>query len=93
MKKLRILPGAAGIIALTATAGFVDGQREKETESFYRDRTTSVSAKLQMTIDGASPGDLIENKPNKYAYMVEIKHGSKLSRVLVDAATGKILLS
>jgi len=33
MKRLKILPGAAGLIALTATLGFVDGQRQLDAEA------------------------------------------------------------
>ena len=33
MKKYRILPGAAGIIALTATLGFVDRRHEIEIDN------------------------------------------------------------
>jgi len=93
MNKLRILPGAAGIIALTATIGFVDGQRETETEGFLRDKITLVSAQSGTTIDGASPGNRLDIKPDSSAYLVEIRHGNKFSRVLIDAATGKILLT
>jgi hypothetical protein len=93
MKKLRILPGAAGIIALTATIGFVDGQRESETESFSQNRITLVSAQSHKPNDGASPGNWQETHPDRSAYLVEIQRGNKLSRVLIDAVTGKILLS
>jgi hypothetical protein len=93
MNRLRILPGAAGIIALTATIGFVDGQRETEAESYTRDRITLVSAQSQTTVDGASPGNRLDIKPDSSAYLVEIRRGNKFSQVLVDAVTGKILLS
>jgi len=93
MNKLRILPGAAGIIALTATLGFVDGQREIEDEGILRDRDSFVSTQLQTTIVGASSGNSRQINQESSAYLVEIRHGEHVSQVLVDAVTGKILLS
>lgn len=49
MKRLRILPGAAGVIALTATIGFVDGKSKIELESFSRGRITLVRALTHIT--------------------------------------------
>jgi hypothetical protein len=92
MKRLRILPGAAGIIALTATIGFVDGQREIEPDSFTRDEVTHVRVLTHTGIAGAwsdSPGVT----PGGTAYLVKIKRGEISRDVLVDAVTGKILLS
>ena len=92
MKRLRILPGAAGIIALTATIGFVDGQREIEPDSFSRDEVTHVRVLTRTGIAGAlsdSPGA----KPGGPAYLVKIRRGEISRDVLVDAVTGKILLS
>ena len=93
MKKLRILPSAAGIIALTATIGFVDGQREVETESLSQDTITLLGARSQTTIVGASPEDRLDIKPDSPAYLVEIRRADRISHVLIDAVTGKILLS
>jgi len=93
MKNLRILPSAAGIIALTATIGFVDGQREVETENFSQDKVTLLGAKSHTTIVGASPDKHLDIKPDSPAYLVKIRSGSSFSHVLIDAVTGKILLS
>jgi hypothetical protein len=91
MKRLRILPGAAGIIALTATIGFVDGQREIESESYAKDEVTHVRVLTHIRIAGAlsdSPGVTPGG-----AYLVKIKRGGISRDVLIDAVTGKILLS
>ena len=93
MNKLKILPGAAGIIALTATIGFVDGQREIEDEGILRERDSFVSAQLQTAIVGTSSGNLRQINQDSSAYLVEIRRGERVSQVLIDAVTGKILLS
>lgn len=95
MKRLRILPGASGIIALTAIIGFVDGQYKIEDENFSRGKITSVSTKTYVTTitaGGALPGNQQNNKSGILAYMVEIRHRNKLINVLIDAVTGRVLL-
>lgn len=89
MKKLRILPGAAGIIALTASIGFIDGQRDFEAESFARGRIALV----QVTADGAIPEQSTGFKLTHPAYLVEIRRGDTFAEVKVDAITGRVLLS
>lgn len=93
MKKLRILPGAAGIIALTATIGFVDGQRENETESFSREKTSMVRVLTHIAADSALLGKQFDIKPDSSVYLAEIKRGDTSVKVLIDAITGQILLS
>lgn len=93
MNKLRILPGAAGIIALTATMGFVDGKREIEAELFSRERAVLVRTYSEIAAEGAAPGNETVVKPDISAYLVEIRRGDTTKKVLVDAASGKILVS
>ncbi len=93
MRKLRILPGAAGIIALTATIGFVDGQREIEVEGFSRGRITLVSPHILIATDASSAVVKADIKTDNPAYQVEIIRGNTFSTVLIDAVTGRILLS
>jgi hypothetical protein len=92
MKKLRILPGAAGVIALTAAIGFIDGQRKIETEDFSRDKITLVSAQTDAAA-GIPSAQLRVIKPDNSAYLVEIKRGAASSGILIDAVTGQVLLS
>ncbi len=92
MKKLRILPGAAGVIALTAVIGFIDGQRKIETKDFSSDKITLVSAQTDADADIPS-AQLRVIKPDNSAYLVEIKRGAASSGILIDAVTGQVLLS
>ena len=92
MKRLRILPGAAGVIALTAAIGFVDGQRETEAESVSKGRITLVRTMANIVADGLS-GNQLNIKSDNPAYLVEIKRGNTFAEVLIDAVTGQILLS
>lgn len=93
MKKMRILPGAAGVIALTAAIGFIDGQREIETENLSRNKITLVSSQADVAAAGVSSGKLLVIKPDNSAYLVEIKRGDASSGILIDAVTGQVLLS
>jgi len=93
MKKLRILPGAAGVIALTATIGFVEGKREIETESFLRNKLTQARVVTHISTDGSVPGNTLAIKPDSSAYLIKITRGEISKDVLVDAETGKILMS
>ena len=88
MNTFRILPSAAGIIALTATIGFVDGQRENESHS--RDET-HVSVLALAAPDDAFSGNTIGPKSDNPAYLVKIENGDLSKDVLVDAITGNIL--
>lgn len=86
MKTLRILPGAAGIIALTATIGFVDGQRE--IESFSRDKADiRILDGSGNTLSGNASGTEFP------AYLVKVKRGDVSKDVLIDALTGGVLKS
>jgi hypothetical protein len=94
MKKLRILPAAAGIIALTATIGFVDGRYEAEAENYSRSNISLVQTRSRIASTDAAPGSrLVDIKPDSTAYLVEVRHGELFAEVLIDAATGRILLS
>jgi hypothetical protein len=93
MKKLTILPGAAGIIALTATIGFVDGQREGETERYSRERISLVGAPCANAGTQGVATNAAAGLDDKVAWLVEYRRGEKSGRVLIDAATGKVLLS
>ena len=91
MKTLRILPSAAGIIALTATIGFVDGQRE--IESFSGDKAHVIIADASVRTMGASGETLSANNFGSElpAYLVRVKRGEISRDVLIDALTGGVL--
>jgi hypothetical protein len=90
MNRLRILPGAAGVIALTASIGFIDGQRKFDTESPARDRIAMLSAQADAAA-GVAPRLVV--KSGGSAYLVEITRGETSSGILVDALTGQVLLA
>lgn len=91
MKNIRILPGAAGIIALTATLGLANGQRQNEAESVSRSRITLIEAMSHIANNVSLPGNSPDIKSNRPAYLVEIRRGDKYSELLIDAVTGRIL--
>lgn len=89
MKRLRILPGAASIIALTATLGFVDGQREPDTEPALREKVTETRVLTRLPGDSLALGTPVP--ADSSTYMVSIKLGERSKVVLVDALTGNVL--
>lgn len=93
MKTLKISLDAARIIALTAMIGFVDGQRKIEDESFSRSRISLVKTSMHFVFDEALPGKPLDIKPDRTAYLVEIRRGDAIKEVLIDAVTGQVLLS
>ena len=89
MKRLRILPGAAGIIALTATMGFVDGQREPDTELALREKVTET--RVLAYLPSITPGLGTPIPADSSTYMISIKQGERSKVVLIDALTGNVL--
>jgi len=92
MKMLRILPGAAGIIALTATVGFIDGRCDAEAESFSRVRVALAKSADAMSASDGLSRDMLEGKSGDFVYLVDIRSKNRLSEVKVDAVTGRVLL-
>lgn len=85
MRFFKILPAAAGVIALTATVGFVRDLRESEEEDFSRVSIVGVNS----TVDTGHAAN--KEGQGGYAYQVEINRGEKRWLVSIDAYTGKIL--
>ncbi len=93
MKISRILPGAAGIIALTSIVGFVDGKSESDVECFSRGKISSVLVPSKNIIPNDALTEQIGIKPVAPAYLVELKRGDEISKVLIDAISGRIISS
>lgn len=91
MKYFKILPAAAGVIALTATIAFARDQREAEEGNFFRIKI--VARDLTKNADGISTNLLPAaiNKETGYVYLVEIERGNKTRLLSIDAYTGRIL--
>jgi hypothetical protein len=91
MSRLRILPGAAGIIALTAAMGFVDGRFDVEAESFTRGRIALMNVTENVDAADELSRNSSETKSDRLVYLVDIRRSQGRSEVSIDAATGKVL--
>lgn len=85
MRFFKILPAAAGVIALSATVSFARDMRDLEEDDFSRVLIVSVNSKVDADIASHKDGQ------GGHAYHVEINRGEKKWLVSVDAFTGKIL--
>lgn len=92
MTALRISLDAARIIALTAAIGFVDGNFKIEDTIFSRNRIALVTSAEQTTSGNAPSSGRSALSSGRTAYLIEIRHGDAIREVLVDTATGRILL-
>lgn len=93
MARERILPGAAGLIALTATIGFIDGYSEIKSDSFSRSTITLVSTAQRTTANSGLLNHPLYLESGTPAYLVKIMHGDTSAEVLINADTGQILVS
>lgn len=87
MKLAKILPTAAGVIALTATVAFAQEDREREEGAFSRTVITVSPLK-------SAPAGTTTATPAVAAaacYQVQIRRGETTHQVLIDAYTGKVL--
>jgi hypothetical protein len=91
--KQRILPGAAGLIALTATIGFIDGHREMEVDSYSRNKITLIYDHSDRLVNSTLANYQFDKKSENPAYLVEIMRGEKIAEIKVDAVTGRVLSS
>ena len=89
--KQNILPGAAGLIALTATLGFIGGAGEIERDGFSRDTAAMVRVQTVNAENNLQPNNFADAHAHKPAYLVEISCGSVLAEVKIDALTGRLL--
>jgi hypothetical protein len=86
-----ILPGAAGVIALTALFGFTDGLSQNENEGISRKSIYLVSELTgkDQRIDSVLHRHKIDSA--RPVYVVQIQLGEKLSKVLINAKTGEVM--
>ncbi len=84
MKRCKILPTAAGIIALTACITFArDGERIEETRSDNAISTLKKDIALTQNKPGIHDRDSV--------YLVTIAQGVATKEMTIDAYTGRIL--
>ncbi|MDD2701142.1 MAG: PepSY domain-containing protein [Sideroxydans sp.] len=91
MKLLKIMPAAAGVIALTATVAFANDDSERKEDAFCR-TIVAVSHSSVMSADkpgySAPPLDLAAEAA---LYHVKVTRGDKTRLVLIDAYSGKVV--
>lgn len=91
MRFFKILPAAAGVIALTATVAFAIDEREREEDAFCR-TIVAVSHSSVLAADkpgySAPPLDLAAEAA---LYHVKVTRGDKTHLVLIDAYSGKVV--
>lgn len=92
MKLFKILPAAAGIIALTATVSFARDMNEKEEDGACR--TVIVirdDAKLQEKESSEHQPDADSSGGDNNVYRVKVMRGELVRLIAIDAYTGLIL--
>lgn len=91
MRRFKIPPTAAGVIALTATVAFANDIRERQEDALCR---TIVAISHSSVISAgksnysAPPLDLAAEAA---LYHVKVTRGDKTSLVLIDAYSGKVV--
>jgi Peptidase propeptide and YPEB domain len=88
MERLKILPAAAVIIALTAAVYFVRDQRENEEADSVRAKIVERSPHGKAS-DSSWPA-VIDSETGQ-VYLIEVGRDDAKRQVLVDANTGKVL--
>jgi len=87
----KILPAAAGIIALTATVSFARDQRECEEGDICRTSIAECSSPANTPEISNKPAPAAGNGSGKNMYQVAVTRGTKSWLVYVDAYSGKVL--
>ena len=68
-------------------------ENKTEDDGLARNRIALVTGPAQITAKVAAGGKPPEPEPGGLAYLVEIRRGDAIKKVLVDSATGRILLA
>ncbi len=87
MKSFRIIPSAAGVIALTAAFWFAPEQRENEFREVEETRVVVLSSIHSADTSAHEP----DGNQTPDVYFVEVSHGAESKEVAVNAYTGKVL--
>ena len=90
MKYFKILPAAAGVIALTATIAFARDQREAEEN--YVSKIKVASSDLARADVSAAASMVAQTEPAPI-YLVEVVRENNTRLLSIDAYTGRILKS
>lgn len=90
MKFKKILPAAAGVIALTSSIAFAHGNRGLQEENL-RVRISESDSNSEAT-ENANTAFAIDSESG-HVYHVRIMHGDTSKVVLIDAQTGQVIRS
>jgi hypothetical protein len=90
MKLFKILPAAAGVIALTASVAFARDDRECEEDGFCR-TIIAVRSSINDTDSAANRLQTVPDQPAEDVYYVKVVRGNKTKLVSVDAYTGLVI--
>jgi hypothetical protein len=88
MKFKKILPAAAGVIALTSSIAFADGNRGPQ-EASLRVRVSDCDCQCDPAEDTANSFAI--GGASGSIYRVSIMHGETTKVVLIDAQTGWVI--
>jgi hypothetical protein len=91
MKLLKIMPAAAGVIALTATVAFANDDREREEDAFCRTIVAVSHSSVMTTGKPAFSAPPLDLAAEAALYHVKVTRGDKTSLVLIDAYSGKVV--
>lgn len=89
MKFHKILPAAAGMIALTASIAFAGDYRSREESKGLRMRISESESGGEAAGNAFVP--LAIDSESGHVYRVEISYGEKSETVLVDAHSGRVM--
>ena len=90
MKYFKILPAAAGVIALTATVAFARDLRDTE-EGYASLRIKVTASNPAYDADSASLQQASSDGGAGHLYLVEVARENVKNVITIDAGTGKIL--
>ena len=92
MKYFKILPAAAGVIALTATIVFARDMRDNEEAYSLRIKVSAstLPAHNDDTATASLP-HLAGDRKQEPLYLVEVARENVKSMITIDASTGRIL--
>lgn len=93
MKNFKIVPAAAGILALTASISFAQNNRESEGVRILRVMVGTIELTHNIYDNSKNLVSTMIDNHTRHVYLVEIQHGKNFKEVAIDANTGKIVMN
>lgn len=91
VKLLKIMPAAAGVIALTATVAFANEERTREEDAFCRTIVAISHSSIMTTGKSTYSAPPLDLAAEAALYHVKVTRGDRTSLVLIDAYSGKVV--